>query len=88
MLLLKGNGKSHLQNTSINYLPGFLKDGTLFDTSIEDVAKTFGNTIHNVQLKAVTKYRFEGKRWDDSGFIEGIEQMSFGTKLSYSFRHI
>jgi hypothetical protein len=40
MLLLKGNGKSHLQNTSINYLPGFLKDGTLFDTSIEDVAKT------------------------------------------------
>jgi peptidylprolyl isomerase len=80
----KGNGKKPTAGTplSIAYA-GFLKDGTLFDTSIENVATAFGK--YDQQRAVQGGYEpipFQAGKKDGMipGFIEGIEQMSFGDK--------
>ena len=80
----KGEGKKPSAGTALSIAyAGFLKDGTLFDTSIEDVAKTFGK--HDQQRAAQGGYEpipFQAGKKDGMipGFIEGLEQMSFGDK--------
>ncbi len=80
----KGNGKKPTLGTEIliNYA-GFLEDGTLFDTSLENVAKEFGK--YDKQRADANQYQpisFQSGKKDGliPGFIEGIENMSFGDK--------
>jgi peptidylprolyl isomerase len=62
---------------------GFLEDGQLFDTSLEDVAKTFGKYDQNrAAQNGYQPIPFEAGRKDGMipGFIEGLEKLSFGDK--------
>lgn len=62
---------------------GFLEDGTLFDSSIESVCKTFGTFDPNrASQNGYQPIPFQAGRKDGMipGFIEGIEQLSFGDK--------
>jgi cyclophilin family peptidyl-prolyl cis-trans isomerase len=62
---------------------GFLEDGTLFDTSNPEIAKTFG--IYDKQ-RAMQKdytnieYNFGKKNNIIAGFIEGVEKLKIGDK--------
>ncbi|MEL1254799.1 peptidylprolyl isomerase [Flavobacterium sp. DGU38] len=84
VIIEKGTGKKPANGTQV-YIPysGFLENGTLFDTSSADVAKTFGNFI---QEKADANgyqpipFTAGSKSGLIPGFIEGIEKLSFGDK--------
>ncbi|MEP6932065.1 MAG: peptidylprolyl isomerase [Flavobacterium sp.] len=80
----KGTGKKPAIGTQLYiHYAGFLEDGTLFDTSIEDVAKTYGKFDQaRAEAKAYQPIPFQAGRKDGMipGFIEGIEQLSFGDK--------
>lgn len=80
----KGSGKKPAIGTQLYiHYAGFLEDGTLFDSSIEDVAKTFGKfDPARAEAKAYTPIPFQAGRKDGMipGFIEGIEKLSFGDK--------
>lgn len=69
-------------NISIHYA-GFLEDGTLFDTSIEEVSKIFGK--FDPARAAANQYipiPFQAGKKDGliPGFIEGLEKMAIGDK--------
>ncbi|PWB20835.1 peptidylprolyl isomerase [Flavobacterium sp. HTF] len=80
----KGAGKKPATGTQLYiHYAGFLENGTLFDTSIEDVAKTFGKfDPARAEAKAYQPIPFQAGRKDGMipGFIEGIEKLSFGDK--------
>ncbi len=80
----KGTGKKPATGTQVYiHYAGFLENGTLFDSSIEEVNKTFGKfdparaEAHGYQPIPFTAGSKEGLI---PGFIEGIEQLSFGDK--------
>ncbi len=69
-------------NVYINYA-GFLENGTLFDSSIEEIAKTFGKYDENRAAQGgYQPIPFQLGRKDGliPGFIEGLEKLSFGDK--------
>ncbi len=80
----KGAGKKPAYGTDLQiHYAGFLEDGELFDTSIESVAQTFGK--YDESRAAAGGYQplsFQAGKKDGMipGFIEGIEQLSFGDK--------
>ena len=80
----KGAGKKPAAGAQLYiHYAGFLENGTLFDTSIEDVAKTFGKfDPARAEAKAYQPIPFQAGRKDGMipGFIEGIEKLSFGDK--------
>ncbi|MEN2402748.1 peptidylprolyl isomerase [Flavobacterium sp. MC2016-06] len=80
----KGTGKKPAVGTQLYiHYAGFLENGTLFDTSIVDVAKTFGKyDPAREQGNGYQPIPFTAGRKDGMipGFIEGIEQLSFGDK--------
>ncbi|WP_264536871.1 peptidylprolyl isomerase [Flavobacterium sp. N1736] len=80
----KGTGKKPAIGTQLYiHYAGFLENGTLFDTSLEDVAKTFGKfDPARAEAKAYTPIPFQAGKKDGMipGFIEGIEKLSFGDK--------
>ena len=83
-IVKKGNGKKPTAGADIfiNYA-GFLEDATLFDTSLENIAKEFGK--YDKQRADANQYQpipFQAGKKDGMipGFIEGIENMSFGDK--------
>ena len=62
---------------------GFLEDGTLFDSSIESVSKTFGKfDQRRADANQYTPIPFQAGKKDGMipGFIEGLEKMSYGDK--------
>ncbi len=78
----KGKKPVNGANLYIHYA-GFLEDGTLFDSSIEEVSKTFGK--YDANRAAQNGYRpipFQAGRKDGMipGFIEGLGKLSFGDK--------
>ena len=80
----KGNGKKPVAGANIYiHYAGFLENGSLFDSSIEDVNKTFGkfDEIRAAQ-NGYQPLPFQAGRKDGMipGFIEGIEKLSFGDK--------
>ncbi|MBF4484026.1 peptidylprolyl isomerase [Flavobacterium sp. CSZ] len=80
----KGTGKKPTAGTQlyINY-SGFLEDGTLFDSSVEEVNKAFGKfDAARAEQHGYQPIPFQAGRKDGMipGFIEGIEQLSFGDK--------
>lgn len=83
-ILKKGTGKKPADGSQI-YLDysGYLENGMLFDSSIEEVAKIHGKHIPaKAQAGAYTPIPFTAgtKSGMIPGFIEGIEQMNIGDK--------
>ena len=83
-IVKKGNGKKPVAGSDIyiNY-SGFLEDGTLFDTSLENVAKDFGKFDNQrADAKQYLPIPFQAGKKDGliPGFIEGIENISIGDK--------
>jgi len=80
----KGAGKKPAAGTQLYiHYAGFLEDGTLFDTSLGDVAQTFGKyDPARAEAKAYSPIPFQAGKKDGMipGFIEGIEKLSFGDK--------
>jgi peptidylprolyl isomerase len=80
----KGKGKKPTIGTQIYiHYAGFLEDGTLFDTSVKDVAQAFGKyDPARAEQNGYQPIPFEAGKKDGliPGFIEGIEQLSFGDK--------
>jgi cyclophilin family peptidyl-prolyl cis-trans isomerase len=80
----KGNGKKPAIGSTIYiHYAGFLENGTLFDSSLEDVSKTFGK--FDPARAAANQYipiPFQAGKKDGliPGFIEGIEKMAIGDK--------
>lgn len=80
----KGSGKKPANGANILiHYAGFFEDGTLFDSSIENVAKQFGK--YDEMRAAQGGYSplpFQAGRKHGMipGFIEGIEQLSYGDK--------
>lgn len=69
-------------NVYIQY-SGFLENGMLFDSSIEEVSKTFGKYDENKAAQGgYQPIPFQAGQKDGMipGFIEGLEKLSFGDK--------
>ncbi len=69
-------------NIFIHYA-GYLENGSLFDSSIEAVAKTYGKFDSNRAAQngyQPIPFQYGKKDGMIPGFIEGIEQLSFGDK--------
>ena len=66
---------------SINYA-GFLEDGTLFDTSDENIAKTFGKFDEQRAMQhGYSALPFQmGTNKLIPGFVEGLEKLNYGDK--------
>jgi len=80
----KSGGKKPAKGTNVFiHYAGFLEDGELFDASIESVAKTFGKYDENrAAQNGYQPIPFQAGKKDGMipGFIEGLEQLSFGDK--------
>ncbi|MDR7370799.1 peptidylprolyl isomerase [Flavobacterium aquidurense] len=80
----KGSGKKPATGTQVYiHYAGFLENGTLFDSSIEEVNKAFGKfDPARAEAKGYQPIPFTAgsKSGLIPGFIEGIEQLSFGDK--------
>jgi cyclophilin family peptidyl-prolyl cis-trans isomerase len=80
----KAGGKKPANGANIYiHYAGFLENGTLFDSSIEEVSKAFGK--YDANRAAQGGYQpipFQAGRKDGMipGFIEGLEKLSFGDK--------
>ena len=83
-IISKGNGKKprNGEQIFINYA-GFLENGELFDSSLQDVSKIFGKfDQRRYDAKQYIPIPFEAGKKDGMipGFIEGIEKLKFGDK--------
>lgn len=80
----KGAGKKPATGAQLYiHYAGFLENGTLFDSSIEEVNKTFGKfDAARAEQHGYQPIPFQAGRKDGMipGFIEGIEKLSFGDK--------
>ncbi|WP_281298762.1 peptidylprolyl isomerase [Flavobacterium limnophilum] len=80
----KAGGKKPASGANIYiHYAGFLENGTLFDSSMEDVSKTFGKYDENRAAQGgYQPIPFQAGRKDGMipGFIEGLEKLSFGDK--------
>ncbi|MCV2487172.1 peptidylprolyl isomerase [Flavobacterium sp. SH_e] len=80
----KGSGKKPATGNQIFiHYAGFLENGTLFDTSIEEVAKQFGKLDQaRAAQHGYQPIQFQAGKKDGliPGFIEGVEQLSYGDK--------
>ena len=80
----KSSGKKPVDGATVYiHYAGFLENGSLFDSSIEDVSKTFGKFDQNrANQKGYQPIPFQAGRKDGliPGFIEGLEKLSFGDK--------
>lgn len=84
-ILNPGSGKKAIagQNTFVHYA-GYFLDGTLFDTSYENIAEENGVLdLARKEAKAYTPFPFKygAKTGLIPGFIEGLEKMNFGDKI-------
>jgi cyclophilin family peptidyl-prolyl cis-trans isomerase len=78
-----GSKKPAAGSTIYIHYAGFLENGTLFDTSIEEVSKTFGTfDPARAAAKQYIPIPFQAGKKDGliPGFIEGLEKMSIGDK--------
>lgn len=66
------------QDIVVHYA-GYLEDGTLFDTSVAEVAKANG-TFNAQRSYQPIPYKLSNKTGLIPGFIEGLEQLNFGDK--------
>lgn len=85
VFLTKGKGLKPTANKNVYiHYAGFLEDGSLFDTSYENVAKNFGKYDHRkADANGYKPFPFEYGKKDGliAGFLEGLQQMKFGDKI-------
>jgi len=83
-IISKGSGlKPENGATVYIHYSGFLEDGELFDSSVADVARSFGKyDQRRADAKQYIPIPFQAGKKDGMipGFIEGLEKMSFGDK--------
>jgi len=78
-----GGKKPAIGSTVYIHYAGFLENGTLFDSSLEDVSKTFGKfDPARAAANQYTPIPFQAgsKEGMIPGFIEGIEKLAIGDK--------
>ncbi|MEC5164627.1 cyclophilin family peptidyl-prolyl cis-trans isomerase [Flavobacterium sp. PL11] len=84
IIIKKSGGKKPSAGTNVFiHYAGFLEDGELFDASVASVAKTFGKYDENrAAQNGYQPIPFQAGKRDGMipGFIEGLEQLSFGDK--------
>lgn len=84
-IVKKGNGGKPADGAEVGiHYAGYLENGMLFDSSIEEVAKQYGK--HDPARAAANAYqpipfKIGTKSGLIPGFIEGIEQMNIGDKI-------
>ncbi len=85
-VLTKSNGARPIDGTSVYvHYSGFLEDGTLFQSSHENVSKTFGKFDQNQANQngyAPFPFKAGSKTGLIPGFLEGINLMSIGDKIT------
>jgi peptidylprolyl isomerase len=83
-IITKGTGKKPAQKATVYvHYSGFLEDGELFDSSVAEVANSFGKLDpQRAQARQYLPIPYEVGRKDGMipGFIEGLEKLSFGDK--------
>jgi cyclophilin family peptidyl-prolyl cis-trans isomerase len=84
-VITKGNGiKPADGSTFYFHYAGYFEDGTLFDSSYEDVSKAYGKFDENRAAQNGYKpFPFTAGKKDGliPGFLEGIASMSYGEKV-------
>ena len=79
-----GSGKKPVDGSTIYiHYAGYLEDGSLFDSSKEEVAKTYGKFDANrATQNGYQPFPFEAGKKDGliPGFLEGLSSLSFGDK--------
>ena len=84
--IVKGSGKKPVEGTTMYvHYAGYLEDGSLFDSSYEEVNKTFGKFDQNrANQNGYQPFPFQVGKKDGliAGFLEGINLMSFGDKAT------
>ena len=83
-IIKTGTGKKPADGSTfyIHYA-GYLEDGSLFDSSYEDVVKTYGKFDENrAKQNGYNPFPFQAGKKDGliPGFLEGINSLSFGDK--------
>lgn len=84
LITQKGSSKKPANGTNVNInYSGFLENGSLFDSSIEEVSRAFGK--YDANRAAQNGYQpipfvMGTKQGMIPGFIEGIEKLCFGDK--------
>ena len=80
-----GSGKKPVDGTTVYiHYAGYLEDGSLFDSSYEEVNKTYGKFDANrASQNGYQPFPFQAGKKDGliPGFIEGLEKMNFGDKI-------
>ena len=80
----KGSGVKPANGTTFYFhYAGYFEDGTLFDSSYEEVNKTYGKFDANrAAQNGYRAFPFEAGKKDGMipGFIEGLDNMAFGDK--------
>ncbi|HBK83382.1 MAG TPA: peptidylprolyl isomerase, partial [Flavobacterium sp.] len=83
--ITKGNGvKPEPSKKVFIHYAGYLEDGTLFDSSHENIAKAYGKYDKNrAETYGYKPFPFEYGKKDGliPGFIEGLQQMKIGDKI-------
>lgn len=83
-IIQKGTGVKPAKGTTFYFhYAGYFEDGTLFDSSYEEVCKSYGKFDANrAAQNGYQAFPFEAGKKDGMipGFIEGLENMAFGDK--------
>jgi cyclophilin family peptidyl-prolyl cis-trans isomerase len=83
-IIQKGTGKKPVDGATIYiHYAGYLEDGTLFDSSVEEVNKACGKYDQNrASQNGYQPFPFQYGKKDGliPGFIEGLENMTIGDK--------
>jgi cyclophilin family peptidyl-prolyl cis-trans isomerase len=84
-VLTKGTGVKPVDGSTLYFhYAGYFEDGTLFDSSYEDVSKAYGKFDANRAAQNGYKpFPFEAGKKDGMipGFIEGLSNMTYGEKI-------
>ena len=83
-IIKTGTGKKPVDGTNIYiHYAGYLEDGSLFDSSYEEVCKAYGKYDENrAKQNGYNPFPFQAGKKDGliPGFLEGISNLSFGDK--------
>ncbi|MFD2908087.1 peptidylprolyl isomerase [Flavobacterium ardleyense] len=86
VITAKGDGKKPADGANIFvHYSGYFEDGTLFDSSHEDVSRTngkFDQSRKDGNGYAPFPFKYANKTGLIAGFLEGVNMLSFGDKIT------